>query len=70
MRPKISKKRTFNNKIIRRKTSKRKRSKRTIKGGFSELSYFLQKGVSTFETNPPPAFGNTGLVPPFPYFQS
>lgn len=57
-----------------RKTLKRK--KRTMKrkyrgkGGFSELSFFLQKGLSMFEMQPTPAAGNTSLVPPFPYFQS
>lgn len=57
-------------KTIKRLKKRRKTLKPKYKGGFSELSYFLQKGLSVFQMDPTSAFGNTSLVPPFPYFQS
>ena len=66
MRPKSRRK----YKTFKRIKKNRKSVKRKYKGGFSELNYFIQKGLSMFDMTPSVAYGNTGMVAPFPYFQS
>ena len=52
------------------KNKKVRTSAKRFKGGFSELGFFLQKGLSIFDMTPSTPYGNPGVLAPFPYFQS
>ena len=59
-----------NHKTMKRRKNRGKSLKRKYKGGFSEISYFLDKTMAMFQMAPTVPYGNTAVVAPFPYFQS